>query len=205
MDENLLPPLPPLPSPEKSGFDGETRSTAPNNGPFGLSKGLRKEDLDIQITEVKPCIYRADTLPKKHSAFQYYFLQITPVQGLSWIKSIGNPISTNPYGYELVSSFESMKDKLENIYGKSEIVDYLMCDSIWNEPRDWMQAIQNGERRLAARWDNGKTTKLPSDLDSIFLYVAAEDTYTGYIAIEYAFANINASEKEIGMLEDDAL
>ncbi|CAK6699890.1 hypothetical protein OGCDGJMD_02749 [Cyanobium usitatum str. Tous] len=204
MDENLLPPLPPLPSQENSAYSREVKSTAAS-GPFGLSKGLRKEDLDIQIVEVKPCFYRAETLPKKHSAFQYYYLQITPVQGLSWIKSIGNPISTNPYGHELRSSFEDMKGKLENIYGRPEMVDFLMYESIWNEPRDWMQAIQNGERRLAARWDNGKPKVLPSEIESIFLYVAAEDAYTGYIAIEYAFANYDASEKEIGMLEDDAL
>lgn len=200
MSENHLPDLPPLSN------QGENHpGIATGNGPFGLSKGLRKEDLDIQMQEVKPCLYRAETLPKKHSAFQYYYLQITPVQGLSWVKAIGNPVPTNPYGSELKSAFETMRGKLENIYGRPENIDFLMYDSIWNEPRDWMQAISNGERRLAAQWDSKKGNGLPSELESIFLYVAAEDTYTGYIAIEYAFTNQEASEKEIGMLEDDAL
>ena len=200
MSENHLPDLPPL-----SNADGGESTKAVGNGPFGLSKGLRKEDLDIQMMEVKPCFYKAETLPKKHSAFQYYFLQITPVQGLSWIKAIGNSVSTNSYGTEIQNTFETMRGKLENIYGRPENIDFLMYDSIWNEPRDWMQAIQNGERTLAARWENKNGMSLPSDLTSIFLYVAAEDSYTGYIAIEYAFANFDASEKEIGMLEDDAL
>jgi len=200
MSENYLPDLPPLYN------QSETNETkAAGNGPFGLSKGLRREDLEIQIQEVKPCIYRAETLPKKHSAFQYYFLQVTPVQGLSWIKAIGNPVATNPYGTELKSAFETMRAKLENIYGRPENIDFLMYDSIWNEPRDWMQAVANRERSLAAQWDIKKGKDLPSDLESVFLYVAAEDNYTGYIAIEYAFTNQDASEKEIGMLEDDAL
>lgn len=200
MSENYLPDLPPINS-----ADGSESSKAIGNGPFGLSKGLRKEDLDINMMEIKPCFYRAETLPKKHSAFEYYFLQITPVQGLSWVKAIGNPVATNPYGNELQSAFETMKGKLENIYGRPEMFDFLMHDSIWDEPRDWMQGIANGERRLAAQWDRKKGKDLPSDLQSIFLYAAAEDTHSGYIAIEYAFGNFEASEKEIGMLEDDAL
>jgi hypothetical protein len=204
MNENYLPDLPPLPSTEGSESGSESISRA-GNGPFGLSKGLRKEDIDIQMTEIKPCLYRAETLPKKHSAFQYYLLQITPVQGLAWIKAIGNPVATNPYGSTLQNTFQTMKGKLENIYGCSDIIDFLMYDSIWNEPRDWMQAIANKERTLAAQWENKKGNSLPSDLESVFLYAAAEDTYTGYIAIEYAFTNQEASDKEIEMLEDDAL
>jgi hypothetical protein len=180
-------------------------STSPNNGPFGLAKGLRKEDLDVQLVEIKPFLYTADTLPKKHSAFEYYLLQITPVQGLSWVKSIGNTIQTNPYGHGLISAFEEMRTKLERIYGKPESIDFLMLDSIWHEPRDWMQAILNEERRLAAKWETNSRSKLPSDLDAIFLYVAASDMYSGYIAIEYEFDNYQASEQEIAMLEDDAL
>jgi hypothetical protein len=202
LDDDLLPPLPSLPNEPTTSVGGEQRKNI-GNGPFGLSKGLRKEDMEIQMTEVKPCFYRTDSLPKKHSAFQYYYLQITPVQGLSWIKSIGMSISTNPYGHELQSEFKRMKEKLEKIYGKPELMDFLMYESIWNEPRDWMQAVQNGERTLAAKWE-GKN-KLPSNLESIFLYVAAEDSYSGYIAIEYEFDNMSAAEQEIAMLEDDAL
>jgi len=204
MNENYLPDLPPLSNTGDNAASSESTDTV-GNGPFGLSKGLRQEDLDIQMVEVKPFIYKAETLPKKHSAFQYYFLQITPVQGLSWIKAIGNSVATNPYGSEIQTAFETMRGKLENIYGRPENIDFLMYESIWNEPRDWMQAIANGERSLAARWDRRKGKDLPSDLETIFLYASAEDTHTGYIAIEYAFTNQEASEKEIGMLEDDAL
>jgi len=200
MNENHLPDLPTLSN------QAENTSVAMiGDGPFGLSRGLRKEDIDIQIQELKPCMYTAEKLPKKHSAFEYYILQITPVQGLSWIKAIGNPVTTNPYGSDLKSAFETMRGKLENIYGRPENGDFLMDDSIWNEPRDWMQAIANKERHLYAHWDSKKIGGLPSDLASIFLTVSAVDTDTGYIAIEYSFTNYEASEKEIGMLEDDAL
>ena len=206
MSSDFLPPLPPPPpTPGQGVTNFSTQRANPGNGPFGLQKGLRKEDIDGQLVEVKPCIYQTETLPKKHSAFSYYFLQISPVQGLAWVKSVGNTIATNPYGGELRSAFDDMKSKLEKIYGKSELIDFLMYDSIWNEPRDWMQAVNDGERRLAAKWQSSSQNSLPSDLESIFLYVAASDTYSGYIAIEYAFNNYSESEQEIAMQEDDAL
>ena len=208
MTENFLPPLPPLPpsSPPNQQFSATgQQKTGIASGPFGLAKGLRKEDLPGQLQEIKPCFFQTDKLPKTHSASTHYFVQITPVQGLSWVKSIGNTIQTNPYGIELRTAFEDMRGKLEKIYGKSESIDYLMYESIWNEPRDWMQAIQNGERKLAAIWENKGNTKLPSSLENVFLYVAANDAYSGWIAIEYTFDNYPASEQELAMLEDDAL
>ena len=200
MSENYLPDLPTL----SNQAENTSRATI-GDGPFGLSRGLRKEDIDIQIQEVKPCMYRAEKLPKQHSAFEYYYLQITPVQGLSWIKAIGNNVTTNPYGSDLKSAFETIRGKLENIYGRPENGDFLMDGSIWNEPRDWMQAIANKERHLYAHWDSKKISGLPSDLESIFLNVSALGTDSGYIAIEYSFTNYEASEKEMAMLEDDAL
>ena len=204
MNDDLLPPLP------NEGLEANSNISQENkfkiaNGPFGLAKGIKREEFDIAITEVQPCVFHAETLPKKHSAFQYYFLRITPVQGLAWIKAVGVNTQTNPYGYELKGAFDEMKAKLQNIYGKPELVDFMMHDSIWKDARDWMQAIQSGERRLFAQWDNKGNTQLPSNLQSVFLYASAQDSYSGSIIIEYAFDNIDAANQEIAMLEDDAL
>jgi hypothetical protein len=45
MNKNYLPDLPPVPSTKGSESGSELASTV-GNGPFGLSKGLRKEDID---------------------------------------------------------------------------------------------------------------------------------------------------------------
>lgn len=199
-----IPPLPPLPS-EPAKTDPPQTKQVVGNGPFGLGMGIKRDDLEGELEELQPYKFRAKNVPKLHSVFQYYILQITPVQGLSWIKAIGKPISTNPYGIEVRSAFDDLKGKLEKIYGGPEIIDHLMYESIWNEPRDWMQAIENGERRLAAKWENTKSKKLQNDLESIFLYAAAVSDSEGYMAIEYAFTNQSASDQEIALLEDDAL
>jgi hypothetical protein len=199
-----IPPLPPLP-PEPTNVNRFLAKQVAGTGPFGLGMGVKREDFEGSLKEILPYKFEALTVPKIHSAFQYYILQITPVQGLSWIKAIGKPISTNPYGLEVQSAFEDFKGKLEKIYGVSERTDHLMYESIWNEPRDWMHAILSGERRLGATWKSTTTRKLQTDLESIYLYAAAENTSVGYIAIEYAFTNKTAADQEIALLEDDAL
>jgi len=68
-----------------------------------------------------------------------------------------------------------------------------------------MQALQSGERRLFAQWENKGGAQLPANLQSVFLYAEAQDSYSGCIIIEYAFDNIDAANQEIAMLEDDAL
>jgi len=204
MNDDLLPPLPQESSDVNANNSQEKRNLIAD-GPFGLAKGIKREEFDIALAEVQPCIFHAETLPKKHSAFQYYFMRITPVQGLAWIKAVGNNIQTNPYGFELKATFDEMKEKLQKIYGKPKLVDFLMHDSIWKDARDWMQALQSGERRLFAQWENKGGAQLPANLQSVFLYAEAQDSYSGCIIIEYAFDNIDAANQEIAMLEDDAL
>jgi len=132
MNDDLLPPLPQESSDVNANNSQEKRNLIAD-GPFGLAKGIKREEFDIALAEVQPCIFHAETLPKKHSAFQYYFMRITPVQGLAWIKAVGNNIQTNPYGFELKATFDEMKEKLQKIYGKPKLVDFLMHDSIWKE------------------------------------------------------------------------
>lgn len=182
----------------------ETNSTS--SGPFGLWMGMRKDEFEGSLEEIAPFKYRASNVPKKHSKFEDYIVQIAPISGLAWIKGISGTVSTNPYGYELRSTFEDMVEKLTRIYGKSEKTDFLTYDSIWNEPRDWMQGLASGERYLFAKWTK-ETTRgdLPNELETVYLGATALDTYSGYIAIEYYFKNSEQATNEIDLMEDDAL
>jgi len=179
---------------------------ATGSGPFGLSMGIRKEDIVGNLEEVAPFLYLTTDVPKKHSRFESYLLQISPVHGLSMVKGIGFKISTNPYGFEIKTSFEEMKEKLVKIYGKSETSDFLMNGSIWNESRDWLQGLVNGERYLFAKWDQSTTrNSLPNDLETVYVGASATDTYSGCINVEYYFKNNQQSKQELELMEDDAL
>lgn len=174
-------------------------------GPFGLWMGMNSDDFEQTLKEVAHCKFQAPIVPKPHSAFESYIVQISPVAGLSWVKAIGKPIDASSYGVELMSAFESMEKKLKVAYGSQNKHDFLMHESIWNEPRDWMQAVLNKERILISQWNKETGASLTDGLLSVALGVGIYDTSSGYIAIEYSFENIEKAEAEIAALEDDAL
>jgi hypothetical protein len=175
------------------------------NGPFGLGMGIAVSDIDSEVEEVAPGKYRVVAVPKPHSAFAYYILQITPTHGLSWIRAIGHTIQTSVYGIELKSSFDAMKAKLAGAYGKHNASDFLMRDSIWNEPREWMQALIIKERFLMADWEAKYGSSLRDSLTSVVLVAQALTTDSGYLAVEYSFSNTALAEAELAAAEDDAL
>ena len=174
-------------------------------GPFGLWMGMSLEDLGTEAIEVAPAKYRTTTVPKAHSAFEYYILQITPLNGLAWIKAIGHTIHTSAYGLELITAFEAMEKRLSATYGRGRKTDILLQDSIWNEPRDWMQSLLNRERFLMSEWSAAHGSSLPEALRSVALVTGVMDTESGYIAIEYSFQNAEVAEAEIAAAEDEAL
>jgi hypothetical protein len=175
------------------------------SGPFGLWMGMRLDDFEEELTDLGRGKYSADSVPKKHSAFESYVLQITPRCGLSWLKAIGHDVTTSVYGYELQSAFEVMEKKLTAAYGEGEKSDFLMHGSVWDEPREWMQSLLNKERLLMTSWPDKKGPPLPNNLKKVTLIASALETDSGYIAVSYAFENEDQGDAEIAAAEDDAL
>ena len=174
-------------------------------GPFGLEKGMSLKDIGGKPEKVSHGLYKLSSVSKPHSAFEAYVVRIAPKGGLYWIKAIGKEIATSTYGMELKSAFSEMEKKLGATYGKHKTMDFLMPGSIWNEPNDWMMGLIKKERVLAAIWEKSKGSSLPSDIESIVLFVKPTNRDKGYIAIEYSFINKNTCEAKLAAQEDDAL
>jgi hypothetical protein len=177
-------------------------------GPFGLYMGMSLNDLTAAGCGTKPVApgkYLVDNVPKPHSLFEKYAVQIGPQSGLSWIKAIGKTIPTSVFGMELKSAFDSLETKLASTYGRFDRTDLLLPDSIWNEPRDWMQGLLNRERYLMSAWSKDKRSTLTDSLTSVAVACTAIDTDSGYLSVEYTFENEPAAEAEISRAEDDAL
>lgn len=174
-------------------------------GPFGLWMGMSTNDFALPPEALAQCKFKTSVVPKPHSAFETYVLQIAPTSGLSWVKAVGKNVTTSSYGVELKATFEAMEQKLVSAYGRQKRYDFLMHESIWNEPRDWMQSFLSKERVLMSEWSRETGANLTDSLSSIALVLAVMDTSSGYIAIEYTFENSAIADKEVAALEDDAL
>lgn len=174
-------------------------------GPFGLEMGMSLKDIGGAPQKLAPGKYKLTNVPKSHSAFEAYVVQVAPKGGLCWIKAVGKDISTSSYGIELKSAFKDMEQKLEASYGKHKTMDFLMSGSIWHEPNDWMMGLIKKERVLAAIWEKSEGSSLPSDIEQIGLIASPISGDKGYISIEYSFTNKESCEAEIAAQEDNAL
>ena len=110
-------------------------------GSFGLCMGMSIEQIDPKAKEIAPGKFLTTNVPKSHSSFEQYIVQIGKENGLCWIKAIDKNVQTSSYGIEIKSEFKSMNSKLSKVYGTSETTDLLLPGSIWNEPNDFMMAL----------------------------------------------------------------
>jgi len=174
-------------------------------GPFGLEMGMRPEELTNQVEEINPGRYIAKSVPNPHSAFQQYVLAFSEEQGLYEIRALSEDFSTNAYGNEVQGRFSAVKEKLAKTYGQCKLYDFLFVDSIWDEPRDWMQSLLSQERALSAHWEEKEGVTLDNGIGAIYLRGHATSATEGYISLSYCFENYDAAQAEIAALEDDAL
>jgi hypothetical protein len=136
-------------------------ATGATAGPFGLEMGMSLKDIGGKPEKVGPGKYKLTNVPRPHSAFGMYVVQVAPVGGLCWIKAIGKTLATSSYGIELKSALKKMEQKLEASYGKHKTIDFLMPGSYWDEPRDWMTGLIKKERVFGAIWEAEEKSSLP--------------------------------------------
>ena len=172
-------------------------------GPFGLEKGMSLEQVKtacggrdpVKIDEGHYLI----TPLKPHPYFVKYVAWIDMKQGLNYIKAIGSDISTNGYGIELRSKFDSLEQSLSKSYGTCSRTSLLLPGSLWDDADEWMRSLEKNERYHFSTWDKKNGSTLPDDITAIALIANSTGTYSGYIVLEYEFSNhaaVSSAQKE---------
>lgn len=174
-------------------------------GPFGLVMGMKKEDFLCDLKEVSPGEYVVSEMPRPHPLFHIYFVTITQNYGLSSIRACTEDIKSNRSGSNIKVVFHGIKKRLENSYGVSTLTDELIQGSIWNEPEDWMHALESGDQELSAYWSDLHGSQMKNAVDSILLMAHAHDVETGFITADYSFDNHGMAMKEKADKEDEVL
>jgi hypothetical protein len=172
-------------------------------GPFGLEMGMSLEDIGGKSIKMSDGNYGFKELPKSHSAFDLYLLQIAPKGGLYDIMAVGKFITCNPNGFQLKKQFDDLKETLGENYGKCLMVDTLSAGSIWDKPGDWMMGLSKKHRTYKAIW--GEESFLPPDLKIITLEAYSTSLGKGFIFLRYGFINSDSCSTEKSAEENSAL
>jgi hypothetical protein len=166
-------------------------------GPFGLKMGMSLTEIDAGRQPLACGKYPIGIVPEPDSAFESYTVQVGPESGLCWVKAVGRKIVTNSEGAGLKENFYKIKAGLDRLYGSSNTVDRLLPGSKWDKPNDWMEGLFRQERFLFAVWDQESGANPGNDIVSITAMANPVGKRTGYIAVDYSFANKVACDNEI--------
>lgn len=172
-------------------------SNAAFSNPFGLEMGMKLEQIEGKTTKIKTGFYQLTSVPKPHSAFETYHVQIAPKSGLCFISAKSRGVKTKPDGIRLKSAFYNMQNKYEKKYGKSEVEDALNPGSTWSKQNDWMIGLFDLQRDLYARWNKDTGAKLKNNINEIWIVAVTTGKTDGFLYVSYSFSNRDECINEI--------
>lgn len=125
--------------------------------------------------------------------FDFYLAQASDQSGLCWIKAVGKDFSTIE-GAELKRIFNLYVKKFTKQYGiEPTVYNTVDPNSTWKN--NFMESLLRGERTYMAVW------KIDSEgVKEIKVYLKASDSTSGYINVEYSYANEPQCEQDIQLV-----
>lgn len=168
--------------------------------PFGLEVGTSLSELKEMTTleAMNVGYYRLATVPAPHADFEMYAVLASETHGVCKVVALTGVIETSVYGTGLVNAFERTQDALADRYGEpSQEYDFLSTGSIWDEPRDWMRAVERKERVLSVYWNVEDMAPGDSLIHAIGLEAFAIDDTAGGLQLQYEFATFKECRAEI--------
>jgi hypothetical protein len=103
-------------------------------GPFGFEKGMTRDQIiklvgkdAVDLKASHGGFLKLSTAPKPHSAFESYWLIISPTNGLVKVNASGKTIETGDSGVELRSAFDDVVAGVRQKYG-APLHAYDSCD-----------------------------------------------------------------------------
>lgn len=174
-------------------------------GPFGLTKGMTLDQIDVHAQQIDHGVYATQKIPNPHSSFKRYALVIGPSAGLCKVKAISKSIATDSSGDQLRQEFEKTRGRLEKIYGKGETRDFVEAESIWKDPEHFMTSLQAKDRMLATIWKYEDATELEAHIESVFLKALPLRSDRGFLMVEYEFVGFDDCMNEISQRDELAL
>lgn len=170
--------------------------------PFGLEIGTDSSGLAIVKDEGSPNgMFRFTEVAQPRPEYGTYIGQFSKNEGLCWIKAIGHDVPSDALGSEIKALFESEQERLETLYGTVKNFDFRFSGRADEDVENWLQAVSEGDRYVAAIWDRSNGATLPDDLDSVGLVLNAYSESIGYLSLEYTFKNIVLCEQELTLVE----
>jgi len=163
-------------------------AVAAEGNPFGLELGKHPSEYGCSQEQNDKFTYRCKTVPKPHSEFEVYGLQYARGVGICWVKALGKTIENDSYGIATRERVDAIAKQLRQKYGApTKKHDFILPQSIWDAPDDWMMSIRRNERLYDYSWRSEDGFKPVGEVIQVFVSANAVSGYGGYVAVDFHF------------------
>lgn len=163
-------------------------SVAAADGPFGVAMGQTGDEL-VFDKDIGDGYYVLHSVPRPHSHFETYMVMHHKSTGLCLFQAVGIDVPSGADGAALKEEYELIAGLVSRAYGNYDHYEHLADGSSLDGDDDYMAAMAQGEMSLQASWDEESKANLKNDITEILLWGKATDAETGYVLLQYRFAN----------------
>lgn len=167
------------------------------DGPFGVAMGQKTSDKLILANDIGDGYYVLRSVPKPHSHFESYVVMYRQSTGVCLFQAVGIDVDTGEDGAELKEEYQAIASLISKAYGNYDHYEHLADGSSLDGEKNYMKAMAAGEMSLQASWDEDSSAELKQGITEILLLGKATDKRTGYVLLQYRFANWAACADEI--------
>lgn len=172
-------------------------------GPFGTTMGQSIATLNARQASTKNTF--TVTVPTPNAELESYTAVATPQTGLCKIWGVGRDHRNDRSGENVRGAFERLKTLLDIKYGAAEKFDFLDRGALWDEPHEWVMAVNKNERKFVAYWTKQNANMLADGIAAISLEVRAYASDIAYLDLTYEYANFARCKELIGAQQAEGL
>jgi hypothetical protein len=165
---------------------GAPADTKPvGEGPFGLTLGMKIEDVGGARPLEKPGFYEVAAPPKPHPDFESVVLIAYPETGICLVRGIGRTIEGDGSGGQIRAKVDGLAAALSTKYGKSAKLDDCSGGDIQCSNEFWMMTLDGGDRAYVYKWTAQNPLMKKNRIGEIYVAASAGNIQASYPMIEF--------------------
>lgn len=157
-------------------------------GPFGVAMGTQGSEL-VFDDDIGDGYYVLRNVPSPHSHFESYVVMYHESTGVCLFQAIGVDVPNKRDGAALKEEYRFIAGLVSKTYGNYDHYEHLADGSELKGENKYMEAMVEGAMSLQASWDEESNANLKQNITEILLLGKATDVRTGYVLLQYRYAN----------------
>ena len=137
-------------------------------------------------------------IPRPHPDLPNYVANWRPDSGIDRLFASSRINEDDAYGSQSLTLYDRLRSQLIKAYGECEDFHHLKPGAIYDEDRDFVHSLSNGERFHTSVWNAQSGSTLDSGIQEIRLMILATGYDSSQVVLSYSSEAADASQSADG-------